>query len=304
MLQRNRFISNTASLGSTAFGGALAVLNAQATLEDSVLISNTAVMGGGIYIGGSFEDCCNLAGNNNLVQANFASQGGGIYNDGQSIDLSGSVVISNTAAAGGGGFLIAAGGSISLTNSAAIANIAGGDGGAILNSGVISISNTTLSANYAGGMGGGIANQNLANLTSTTVSDNTSADGAGLFNANTLVTLNSLIALNVGNNCLGGLFSLGHNLEDGGTCALGHPTDMSNTPADLGELNEYGGWTLAHPLAADSPAIDAGDNAACAPFDQRGVSRPIDGDGDGQAVCDIGAYEYQLPVFLPLIFQN
>jgi hypothetical protein len=273
VLRRNRFISNTATTGSNSLGGAIAVLSGQALMEDSIVISNTAVTGGGIFIGGS------LTGQSNLIQGNRALQGGG-------------------------GFLINATGSISLTNSAAIANLAGGDGGAILNSGVISISNVTVSGNTAGGMGGGIANLNLVNLSSATVSDNASADGAGLFNANTLITLNSLIALNHGDNCLGGLFSLGHNLEDGGTCALGHTTDLSNTASSLGPLREYGSLALAHPLAADSPAIDAGDNAACAPFDQRGVSRPIDGDGDGQAVCDIGAYEYQLPLYLPVILRN
>ena len=32
------------------------------------------------------------------------------------------------------------------------------------------------------------------------------------------------------------------------------------------------------------------------PTDQRGVARPQDGDGDGVSKCDIGAYEYEIPV--------
>ena len=40
-----------------------------------------------------------------------------------------------------------------------------------------------------------------------------------------------------------------------------------------------------------SPAIDAGDPAACPAVDIRGKSRPTDGNGDGAAACDIGAYE-------------
>jgi CSLREA domain-containing protein len=47
-----------------------------------------------------------------------------------------------------------------------------------------------------------------------------------------------------------------------------------------------------------SPARDKGDNTICANapignLDQRGETRPIDGDGDSNAVCDIGAYEAQ-----------
>ena len=43
--------------------------------------------------------------------------------------------------------------------------------------------------------------------------------------------------------------------------------------------------------AAGSPAIDAGDDALCPTVDIRGFSRPVDGDGDGAAACDMGAYE-------------
>ncbi len=42
-----------------------------------------------------------------------------------------------------------------------------------------------------------------------------------------------------------------------------------------------------------SPAIDAGDAAACPGDDYLGHARPFDGDEDGTAVCDIGAYEWQ-----------
>ena len=60
-------------------------------------------------------------------------------------------------------------------------------------------------------------------------------------------------------------------------------------------------------LAADSPAIDAGDNAACPNIDFDNRIRPIDGDDDGSAVCDIGAYERWMPtawVYLPVILKQ
>jgi hypothetical protein len=143
-------------------------------------------------------------------------------------------------------------------------------------------------------------------LANTTISDNTSVSGAGIFNSGMVDTVNSLIALNIGNNCLGVMNSLGHNLEDGGTCALNHPTDMSNTTPSIGPLGNNGGLTATHALNGDSPAIDAGDNSACSAVDQRGVLRPVDGDADGDAVCDIGAFEYQINfgLYLPLALKD
>ena len=41
----------------------------------------------------------------------------------------------------------------------------------------------------------------------------------------------------------------------------------------------------------DSPAIDGGDDGVCPSVDILGVSRPGDGNGDSNSVCDIGAYE-------------
>jgi hypothetical protein len=310
VLIRNEFISNTASIDPVAlgFGGGIAVSSGKVLLEQSNLISNTAATsGGGIFVGGSFEDCCNLTGQDNLIQFNSAVRGGGLYNDGQSAAISNTLVYSNTATADGGGLFINTGGVFSSTNSALIANLAAQDGGAIYNSGVISVSNTTVSGNSAAsGMGGGIANFDLVNLVNATVSDNTSGNGAGLFNASVVNTKNSLITLNLGDNCQGvALFSQGNNLEDGGTCALGQPTDMSNTSPSMNQLGENGGSTPTHALAAESPAIDAGDNNACPQTDQRGAPRPVDGDGDSQAVCDIGAYEYGALhwLYLPLVMR-
>ena len=42
---------------------------------------------------------------------------------------------------------------------------------------------------------------------------------------------------------------------------------------------------------ADSPLIDAFDDASCLATDARGLTRPRDGNDDGIAWCDIGAVE-------------
>ena len=83
-------------------------------------------------------------------------------------------------------------------------------------------------------------------------------------------------------------------------------------PWNEGSLEEYrdysgGTWDthsiesdplLANPsnsnfeLTGGSPAIDAGTNAHSAQTDVTGANRPVDGDSNGSAVTDIGAFEY------------
>lgn len=48
--------------------------------------------------------------------------------------------------------------------------------------------------------------------------------------------------------------------------------------------------TLTHALSSFSPAVDSGIDLSAGPFDQRGEPRS-DGDGDGNAVSDSGAFE-------------
>lgn len=56
-------------------------------------------------------------------------------------------------------------------------------------------------------------------------------------------------------------------------------------------------------LTTSSPAIDKGENSICPAGDYRGAARPVDGDSDGDAVYDLGAYEWlgrASRIFLPL----
>lgn len=59
-------------------------------------------------------------------------------------------------------------------------------------------------------------------------------------------------------------------------------------------LADNNGTTQTFALRPDSPALDAG-QGSCADTDQRGLRRPRDGNGDGLAVCDLGAYERAYP---------
>lgn len=75
------------------------------------------------------------------------------------------------------------------------------------------------------------------------------------------------------------------------------PTFDNRTGVDpqLAPLANNGGATQTHALQAASPAIDppyACAGGADAKRDQRSYVRPFDGDGDGAARCDAGAFEY------------
>lgn len=67
----------------------------------------------------------------------------------------------------------------------------------------------------------------------------------------------------------------------------------------LGSLDSSGGLM---PVLVFGPASGVIDSLAnCPAEDARGSERPIDGNGDGEARCDVGAYEHPLPV---AIFRN
>ena len=130
-----------------------------------------------------------------------------------------------------------------------------------------------------------------------TIGDNRgSSQGDALWNdaVSAIKLKNSIIAHGSANgNCYGTIMSLGHNLEDANTCALAGPGDLHVGDALVSPLRDNGGALPNYALLLGSPAIDAGDNAGCPTDDQRGVARPKDGNADGTATCDIGAYEYQ-----------
>jgi hypothetical protein len=100
------------------------------------------------------------------------------------------------------------------------------------------------------------------------------------------VVVNTILAGNAPSNGSGPITDAGHNLSSDNSCAFMNVGSLNNTDPMLGPLADNGGPTLTMALLPGSPAIDAGDDAAAPPTDQRGAPRPFG------AATDIGAYEY------------
>ena len=271
------------------YGGGIFIWNGTVNFDNSVIASSTASWGGGLSMAQGTTTITR-----SVIANNTASNGcgGGIYTQDGTLTVSHSNITMNTAGTPGSGWSgggIFANMNFTLTDSIVHGNQAGGGAGlTVQGNGVIV--NSTISGNtstFGFFFGAGIQNTACDSctitITNSTIANNT---GIGLTNDRYATLKNVILASNSSGNCSGTITSQGHNLDSGSTCGLSNPGDLSNTDPLLGPLD--GG---THALLLGSPAIDAGDSVGCPATDQRGISRPQDGNGDGSYTCDIGAFE-------------
>ncbi|HEY5640454.1 MAG TPA: CSLREA domain-containing protein, partial [Dehalococcoidia bacterium] len=304
-------INDTTISGNTALQDGGGVMNANIgflTINNSSITGNSGRFGGGFSHGNGATAIIN----DSTISGNSATDGGGVENDqGTTITINRTTISGNTATDEGGGVYVSQSGIVAINHS----TISGNDavfGGGIQQAGseTVTVTNSTISGNMASEHSGGVNSFGTGTVLvqNSTISDNTadsdangSGDGGGIgVGSGTVQVENTIIAGNhdptSDPDCFGTITSLGYNLiqvvSAGCTLAGNITGNVVGQDPLLGALADNGGTTNTHALQGGSPAIDAA-SPDCPPpsDDQRGVSRPRDGDGDLTALCDIGAYE-------------
>ena len=177
----------------------------------------------------------------------------------------------------------------------------------------MTLANVTISNNSAW-RGGGFANQSYAGTTASfdhcTIANNSaSGEGYSLYAESSSVTnLHNTILTSPspGYTCNFSLAAilnnLHFNLSIDNSCQLvnGVDNDIVNPNPMLNTLSSNGGLTQTIALQPGSPAIDAADPATSITLDQRGYFRPMDGDGNGSSISDMGAYEFGSLLLSPI----
>ena len=291
----------TLSFGRVDNDGGAIFNSGTLTLTDSVLRNNRADSGGAIMsVGGS---TLNISRTSITQNTTIGGSAAGILSQG-TFTMTDSTVSGNTVSGG----LFIGGGSTIIANCTISSNSGQSGGAGVLVTGAITtatIVNSTITGNrvdptgITGAIGGGLVRlAGNVHLRNTIVAGNFRGVGP----------LADDISGNVNPSSAFNLIGVGGS---GGLTDGGNSNKVGIADPGLDALTNNGGPTETHRLRPNSPAIDAGDNCvinnSCSPSpgsalitDQRGTNfaRFFDGDLNGTAQVDIGAYELQEPSFV------
>lgn len=254
------------------------------TVRDMTLQNGSANFGGSIQVLGGAE----LVAERIHFIGNSAATGGAVFGDGSGGDSADTIYLWDSTftenSASLGGAVWADDETLYIVNSTFVGNDATLDGGAVgaTNGSEVIIDLTTLARNSSGQGGGAVYAQNTASITviGSILEDSFDRDDDASAVDNCTAIQDGTIG------------SAGGNVSDDDSCGFASTQDLEETAAGAGPLQDNGGPTFTAAISADSPAIDNSDNCENE-TDQRGLPRPVDGDTDGTAVCDAGAYEFQ-----------
>ncbi|MGH7962787.1 MAG: choice-of-anchor Q domain-containing protein, partial [Candidatus Binatia bacterium] len=279
------------------------------TLQDTTLSGGLATGASPAHKGGAVLNYGSLTLTNSTISGNSASSGGGgILHQGSQLTIENSTIAGNSAPNGGGIEQFGYPSSCTVTNSTISGNTAELGGGFLALSGqVLSFTNSTITNNTAildpstpgssGSFGGIVAAGIDLALHRTIISGNLATNPG----TSREIYLTASVELTADEFNIFGI---------DGDAGVNFPVQTTDSDMDgkvdivppagvligdlLASLTDNGGPTQTYALVEGSLAVDGVLFGSCPATDQRGVMRPIDGDGDTVARCDIGAFEVEI----------
>ena len=324
-------LDNLTIAGNSAdYGGGISCgYNSSPSLVNVIIVGNYVVggfasgYGGGIYCSGSNPILQNVTISDNSAEStdSYGGFGGGISCSGSNPILQNVTIIGNSAISRGGGGISCWDSSPSLMNVTITGNHALNGGGIYCDDSSPSLENVIITANSANNFGGGIhcfsnSNPILLNVTITGNSTPGYYSGGGGIACldNSSPSLTNCIMWNDSPEEIyfyeyysPNTITIAYSDIQGGEAGI--VTNNNGIVNWLeGNIDEnplfVGTGENPYSLLEDSPCIDTGipdtTGLNLPPYDIIGNLRIWDGDGNGSAIIDMGAYEYGAPPYVDI----
>ncbi|MCK5052201.1 MAG: right-handed parallel beta-helix repeat-containing protein [Candidatus Cloacimonetes bacterium] len=307
------FLQNV-SISDNDGGGVFLFYCTNPNFENVTISANTASAGGGIY---SYESNPNLL-NVTILNNMGGYNGGGICCTNESnLNLKNVTMTNNSAQEGGGIFSSET--NLSLENVVISENTALGDfgGGIYCYASNSNLTNVLISNNTVVNKGGGLcySHESISNLKNVTITNNNAQNGGGIycFDNSSLNLVNCIMwndtpeEIYFSSQWEPNTITISYSDIEGGEAGI-----VTNNNGSIywqeGNIEEDPLFigTGEHPYSflEDSPCIDVGipdtTGLNLPPWDIIGNHRIWDGDENGSAIIDMGAYEYGAPAYVDI----